>query len=612
MLRFSTFSRDFNMIHIIDISKAYGDQVLFDKASLVIGSGERIGLVGRNGHGKSTLFRMLLGDESYDSGEIRIPSDLRVGHLEQHLNFQHKSVREEVCQALPDTGIPGYREEFKAERVLSGLGFSESDLERDPDEFSGGYQIRMQLAKLLISEPDVLLLDEPTNYLDIVSIRWLESFLTQWPGTLVLITHDRRFMDKVSTHTALIHRQNIRKLQGNTDKMYQQIAEEEELYTKTLENEQKKRKETEQFIARFRAQASKAKQVQSRIKALDRAGELEQLEGIEELEFYFPEKPFSAKKLFAIDNLRFGYDQDLFRDISLLVSPGDRIAVVGPNGKGKSTFLSLIAGELTPREGEINFHPDCLTGYFAQTNIARLNFENTVEQEILHALPEPNRTRARSICGAVMFPGDLALKKVEVLSGGERARVLLGQLLATSTNLLLLDEPTNHLDMYSIDAMVETLKRYKGAVFIVSHDEQLVETLANKLIVFDRGGAQIFDGTYPDFLNRVGWSEEDTARSPEPAKPKLSKKELRQQKAQAARQLKPLEVERKQIEQDIEDLEKKIQLANQELVTITQNGFGDDAVKLTREIKLDQDKIEQFFERLEEVEQEFNRVKLDS
>jgi len=599
------------MIHIIDISKAYGDQVLFERASLVIGPGERIGLVGRNGHGKSTLFRMLLGMEQYDSGEIRIPSDYKVGHLEQHLNFKHASVREEVCQALPDTGIPGYREEFKAERVLSGLGFSESDLERAPKEFSGGYQIRMQLAKLLISEPDLLLLDEPTNYLDIVSIRWLESFLVQWPGTLVLITHDRRFMDKVSTHTALIHRQNIRKLVGNTEKMYQQIAEEEELYSRTLENEQKKRRETEQFISRFRAQASKARQVQSRIKALERAGELNQLEDIEELEFYFPEKPFSAKRLFSIKDLRFGYDEDLFEKVSLEVSPGDRIAVVGPNGKGKSTLLSLLAGELTPRGGEINFHPDCLMGYFAQTNISRLRFENTVEQEILDALPEPNRTRARSICGAMMFQGDLALKKVEVLSGGERARVLLGQLLATSTNLLLLDEPTNHLDMHSIEAMIEALYRYKGAVFIVSHDEQLVETLANKLIVFDRGGAQLFDGTYLDFLNRVGWSEEDAGRSSEPAKPKLSKKELRQLKAQAARQLKPLEEERKKLEDDIEDLEKKIESANQELVAITQNGFGDDAVKLTRQIKLDQDKIEQFFQRLEEVEQEYKQAKLN-
>lgn len=599
------------MLHLINLCKAYGTQVLFDNASLVVGSGERVGLVGRNGHGKSTLLKFILGSDHPDSGEVRVPAGLKVGHLEQHLRFVHPTVREEVCQALPDTGVPGYREEFKAEIVLTGLGFSLADLERAPKEFSGGYQIRMQLAKLLVSEPDLLLLDEPTNYLDIISIRWLEKFLIEWPGALILITHDRRFMDKVSTHTALIHRQNIRKITGNTEKIYELIAQEEDLYNRTIENEQKKRRQVEKFIERFRAKASKAKQVQSRVKALERAGELKELDDIEELEFYFPEAPFAAKKLFSIENLGFGYKEDLFKGITLSVAPGDRIAVIGPNGKGKSTFLSLLSGDLTPRTGAIEFHPDCKVGYFAQTNISRLNNSSTVEQEILQALPQPIRTRARTICGAMMFSGDLALKKVNVLSGGERARVLLGQILATNTNLLLLDEPTNHLDMHSIAAMVEALERYTGALFIVSHDEELIETLANKLIVFDRGGADIFNGTYPEFLEKIGWAQESEQNDDnhENIATKVSKKDLRKARADRQSTLRPLERERDQIEEQIVALEKQMAELNRELLEITKTGFNDTAAKLSRELKAAQIKIDELFSKLELVESRYQEAK---
>ncbi len=604
------------MIHFVNISKSFGSQIIFDNASLILDREEKIGLLGRNGHGKSTLLRMIAGEEQPNSGEIRLPSGTKVGYLRQHLKFNHKSLREEVAAALPDTGIEGFREDFKAERVLNGLGFNAEDFSRPPSEFSGGFQLRIELCKLLVSEPDLLLLDEPTNYLDIVSIRWLEKFLAEWKGMMLLVTHDRRFMDSVSTHTALINRRNIRKIAGNTQKMYEQVMLEEQLHNRTVENEAKKRQQTLRFIERFRAKASKARQVQSRVKAIERQGELATLEEAEELDFYFPEKNFSAKKLFAVKDLCFGYEQSrpLFQGLSFSIAPFDRIAVIGPNGKGKSTLLRVLAGELKSHQGQLNAHPDCVIGYFGQTNVSRLNPEKTVEGEIIDSLEEKNRTRARSICGNMMFPGELALKQVRVLSGGERARVLLGKILASSTNLLLLDEPTNHLDMYSVEAMCCALQEYGGAVIMVSHDEDLIEKLANKLIVFDRGQAKVFNGRYSEFLNELGWSDED-----EQAKDlslnetkRLSKKDLRKMRAEAAEKLRPLDRQYEEVEKQIIEIEGQISRANKEVLEITRDGFGDDAVKLTREIKRNQAKVEDLLNKLEELEQQRNAMKKET
>jgi len=512
------------MLQVFDLSKSHGSQVLFDSISFALGRGERVGLVGRNGHGKSTLFRLILGEEDPDAGRIMVPTRYRIGHLEQHLKFSAPTVLAEGCLGLP----ADERDlEYKAEAVLSGLGFVEEDLARSPAELSGGFQIRLNLAKLLLSEPDLLLLDEPTNYLDIVSVRWLERFLRTWRNELIVITHDREFMDRVTTHTMGIHRQKVRKIKGDTQKLYDQLLQEEEVFEKTRLNEVKKRKEVERFIERFRYHAAKANLVQSRVKLLDKMPGKEELARIESLEFRFTEAPFNAKTMIEVQKLAFGYPtrgddgsgggsagRFLMEDLSFSIESGDRIGVIGRNGKGKSTLLKLIAGELEPVFGHLKRHGDIRAGYFGQTNISRLDPSLTVEEEVQSANNNLGRTQVRGICGAMMFAGDRAEKKVSVLSGGEKSRTLLGKILAQPSNMLLLDEPTSHLDIDSIEALMDSLREYSGSVVIVTHSELILREVATKLVYFRAGTVGTFGGGYEDFLERIGWDNEQEVLGP--------------------------------------------------------------------------------------------------
>jgi len=496
------------VIKINQLSKSYFARELFTDVSFQMNAGDRLGLVGRNGHGKSTLFKLILGHEEPDSGEITIPRNYRIGHLEQHLHFTQPTILEEAALGLPEEESHFI---YKAEAILFGLGFSHADLERAPREFSGGFQIRINLAKLLVSEPNLLLLDEPTNYLDITSVRWIARFLANFKGELILISHDRDFMDSVTTHTAVIHRQKIRKFEGGTAKAYAQIVLEDEIHEKTRANEDRKRAHAEAFINRFRAQASKAKMVQSRIKMLEKLPKLDELADIESLDFEFRHAAFAAKTLLEARNISFGYTADnlLFRHINLTLHARDRFGVIGNNGKGKSTLLNVLSGGLKPLAGALKTHPDMKLGYFGQTNIQRLNPKLTIEQEIEETNPTLTRTQVRNICGTMMFGGDLALKKVSVLSGGEKSRTLLAKILAHPSNLLLLDEPNNHLDMESIDALIESLQVFPGALLIVTHNERILRALATKLIVFHRGRVDVFNTGYDEFLEKIGWENEN-------------------------------------------------------------------------------------------------------
>jgi ATP-binding cassette, subfamily F, member 3 len=495
------------VIKINQLSKSYFARELFTDVTFQMNAGDRLGLVGRNGHGKSTLFKLILGEEEPDSGQISIPRNYRIGHLEQHLHFTQPTILQEAALGLQGEEVHSI---YKAEAILFGLGFSQADLERAPGEFSGGYQIRINLAKLLLSDPNLLLLDEPTNYLDITSVRWIARFLVNFKGELILISHDRDFMDRVTTHTAVIHRQKIRKFEGGTAKAYAQIVLEDEIHKKTRANEERKRAHAEAFINRFRAQASKAKMVQSRIKMLERLPKLDKLGAIESLDFEFRYAPFAAKTLLEARDISFGYTPGypLFQGINLTVNARDRFGVIGNNGKGKSTLLNVLSGGLQPASGEIKTHPDMKLGYFGQTNIQRLNPKLTIEQEIEHTNPALTRTQVRNICGTMMFSGDLALKKISVLSGGEKSRTLLGKILAHPSNLLFLDEPNNHLDMESIDALIESLQDFPGALLLVTHNERILRALATKLIVFHRGKVDVFDTGYDEFLEKIGWEDE--------------------------------------------------------------------------------------------------------
>lgn len=497
------------MIKISGLNKSFGGQVLFDDLNLNVNKGERIGLVGRNGHGKTTLFQMIIGNVEKNSGSITVPKNYTIGHLEQHLHFTKPTVLEECSLGLP---AGEEYETWKVEKILSGLGFSENDFERDPGEFSGGYQIRMNLAKLLVSNPDMLMLDEPNNYLDIVAIRWLEDFLKSWDGEFILITHDRSFMDSVCTHIVAIHRTKAKKVEGDSEKLYNMINQEEEIYEKTRLNEAKKRKQEEIFIAKFKAKASFASRTQSRVKKLEKQGEMKALEVIEDLDLYFNSAHFAAGQMMSAENISFSYNGKepfLIEDFSLTVGKRDRICIIGKNGKGKSTLIKLLAGELKPNSGSIKKHPSLLEGYFGQTNKLDLNDNRAVFEEIKSADKSCNEFKARSIAGGLMFPGDNALKKIKVLSGGEKSRVLLGKILVTPCHLLFLDEPTNHLDMQSCDSLIEAIDDFDGSVIMVTHNEMHLRSVATKLVVFDNDTISIYPGTYDEFLADVGWADED-------------------------------------------------------------------------------------------------------
>ena len=342
------------MIIVNNLEKSFGPQSLFDGVSFLINEGERVGLVGKNGTGKSTLFKMILEQESPDSGTLTTPKGYRIGALEQIICFTKPTVLEECVEVLnPDKQWEYYR----AEIILSGLGFSEQDFHKDPSTFSGGYQVRINLCKALLANPNMLLLDEPTNYLDILSLRWLKEYLNKWPGEMLLITHDRDFMDKVTTHTLGLHRKQAKKVKGDTIKFYERIIQEEEAYELTRKNLESKRKEMQLLIDRFRAKASKASMAQSRLKMMGKMGTMEKLDTEKNLGFRFNHLSCPGKIVMNVDDISFSYDgkpeSNIFSNLSFSIERRDRIGIIGANGKGKSTLLNCLAGELILSSGSI-------------------------------------------------------------------------------------------------------------------------------------------------------------------------------------------------------------------------------------------------------------------
>ena len=592
------------MIQVVNLEKSYGTQVLFQNVTFTLGKGERVGLVGRNGSGKSTLFKILLGEEFQDLGEVILPKNYRIGTLRQHLQFTKTTILDECITALH--GENAEFEHYKAEKMLLGLGFKTTDFNRAPSDFSGGYQIRLNLAKVLVSEPDCLLLDEPTNYLDIVSMRWLSRFLREFKGELVIITHDRGFMDEVTTHTMGIWRQKLFKIPGNSTKYFEQILLEEEIYERTRQNAEKKRKDLEDFVNRFRAKASKAAQAQSRLKLLEKMPEMEALNMMATLDFEFTFKECPGKVLLEAKDISFGYtDEKLIKQLSFPVLRNDKIAIIGKNGKGKSTLLNLMGRELEPDEGNITSNVNLLIGHFGQTNINRLSLENTIEEEILSINPMMGVQRARSLAGIMMFSGDLAQKKIKVLSGGERARVLLAKLLAKPTNLLLLDEPTNHLDQESVESLTLELQNYPGAVVIVTHSEGMLRDVAQKLIVFHHDKVEFFQEGYDDFLKKIGWDEEETGPSPVKESSKPNRQEMKRLRSELiierGRELNPLKKKMESLEKEIMHLEDEQTKLETDLIEFA--GAGDSRKIQENSLRLGivKKRVEEAFEELTDI-----------
>jgi len=531
------------MIQLSGLTKGFGDRVLLDSVTWQINDGERVGLCGANGSGKTTLLRMLAGLEEIDAGTVVRPNGLRVGYLPQDgLVHSGRTVHEEAGLAfgwlldikaemhelesrLGDQSIPeaehdgmlarysdlqdrfrvndGYQLDLKIATVLHGLGFSDEDFGRPTETFSGGWQMRLALAKLLLARPDLLLLDEPTNHLDLEARNWLEEYLLGYPHAVILVSHDRFFLD------AVVHRIADLSLRALTDYpgSYTHYLEESQARLDRLRKARREQDEgvarMKMFVDRFRYQATKAAQVQSRVKMLEKVVPIEVPPERKKVHFTFPTAQKSGRMVFELADARKAYGDILvFRRITLHVERGDRIALVGPNGTGKSTLMRLLAGAEPPDRGTRREGHQVVAQYFRQDEAARLDPSLTVHETLASGSPVHMVPMIRDILGGFLFSGDDIYKKAGMLSGGERTRLAVARMLLRPSNTLLLDEPTNHLDLDSKDVLLEALDHYGGTLVFVSHDRYFVEKLATRIVEVGHGEATLYPGTYSEFLWR--------------------------------------------------------------------------------------------------------------
>lgn len=546
---------------------------------------------------------MIADKEQPDEGQIVIPKDYRIGELEQHIHFTESTVLAEAALGLRAEEKAAT---WKAEMILSGLGFTVADFTRAPGEFSGGYQIRINLAKLLLSEPDMLLLDEPTNYLDILSLRWLERFLQRWSGEFLLVTHDRKFMDQVTTHTMVIHRKKVKKMRGKVNDVLEQIAQEEQVHEQTRVAAEKKRAKNEQFIRQFRAGARSAGLVQSRIKMLDKLETPDELAKIPEIRFHFESLPFYGGVMLSAHSLGFWYDaqKPLIDKLDLSVYPGDRIGIIGRNGAGKTSLLRLLANQMQANSGTIKRKSNITLGLFEQANIQTLKPNRTIVEELLESSATVNEQTIRNLCASLLFRGEDVFKPISVLSGGEKSRVSLGKLMLEPAHILFLDEPTNHLDMESCDALSSAIEDFEGAVVFVSHNEDLLERLANKLVVFDGGNVKTYEVPYQTFLAETGWQDEvdENLAAKKNASSSANKidhrqrKDMQKQLRHAERQIVKLEAEIENLEAENETNTVELQQASLENDHVRIGRFGERAAELVEQINHAYRELERFLD----------------
>jgi ATP-binding cassette, subfamily F, member 3 len=548
------------LIQLSDLTKSFGDRVLLDHVTWQISDGERVGLCGPNGAGKTTLLKMLARLDEPDSGDIITPSVLTIGYLPQDgLAHAGRTVFDEAAAAfegllavkaemhgiehrLGDASVPqddhdvmlsrysdlqdrfrlgdGYSMDLRVATVLRGLGFSQEDFERPTETFSGGWQMRIALAKLLLGRPNLLLLDEPTNHLDLDARNWLEGYLAGYPFAVILVSHDRYFLDSVVTRITDLNLRKLTDYVGN----YSRYVDERDAMLERLRTAKREQDEevarVKMFIDRFRYQATKAAQVQSRIKMLEKVVPIEVPPERKRMHFTFPPCAKSGRTVFDLKHVRKAYGELIvFKDVNLHIERGDRIALVGPNGAGKSTLMRMLSGEESPDSGPRTLGHQVVMEYFAQDEATRLTPTLTVYETLAGGSPTEMVPAIRNILGGFLFSGDDVYKKVGVLSGGERTRLAVARMLLRPSNTLLLDEPTNHLDLESKDVLLEALEDYGGTLIFVSHDRYFVEKLATKIIEIGHGEAVVYPGTYPEFL----WHKETKAepklesRSPKPA-----------------------------------------------------------------------------------------------
>ncbi|SKC08989.1 ATP-binding cassette, subfamily F, member 3 [Sphingobacterium nematocida] len=525
------------MISINNLTFEIGSRALYDEANWHIKPGDKVGLIGANGTGKSTLLRLIVGQYTPTSGSISMAKDLKIGYLNQDLLSYHsdKSIlhvameaferqnqlhteiekllhkletdySDDILNKLSDKqmefeALDGYSIEFRAHEILAGLGFSEEEQKRPLATFSGGWRMRVMLARILLQTPDILLLDEPTNHMDLPSIKWLEGYLQAFEGAIVIVSHDRYFLDRIIKKTVESRKGKLTLYAGNYSFYLEEKALRSEIQAGQFKNQQAKIKQEERLIERFRAKASKAKMAQSRIKALDR---MERVEDVDDdnptVNFKFKFSKPSGRHVITLENVSKSYPNlEILRNTDGIIEKGDKIALIGANGKGKSTLLRIVAGADNEFEGKSEHGHNVSQTFFAQHQLEALHLENSIIAEMQTFAPKHTETELRSILGCFLFTGDDAFKKIKVLSGGEKSRVALAKALTADANFLALDEPTNHLDMQSVNILIQALQQYEGTLIVVSHDRYFLDHVANKIWYIEDKQIKEYPGTYQEY-----------------------------------------------------------------------------------------------------------------
>ncbi|WP_020404678.1 ABC-F family ATP-binding cassette domain-containing protein [Gracilimonas tropica] len=652
------------MLALENITLHLGERTLLDGVSTFINPGERIGLVGPNGAGKSTLLKIIMGIMEPDGGSIALAGEETLGYLPQdgvdpdftltvleevetafselfELEMKVKGIQERLSQAdhqsdeykklmqqygelqtkLESSGLYELRSEV--EKVLMGLGFTEEDFHRKTSEFSGGWLMRIALAKLLLRRPTYLLLDEPTNHLDIESLQWMENFLNNYEGAVVVVSHDRAFLDTITNRTLALRRGNISDYAGNYTFYEKKWAEERELLLNAKKNQEKEIKQTQEFIDRFRYKASKASQVQSRIKQLEKMEEIEIEEELDDVSFQFPEPERSGQVVMKLEDLHKSYDDNVvFDGIDYEIERGDKIAVVGPNGAGKSTLIRVLAGMEPFQSGKRIEGHNVTVNYFAQHQAEELNPTRDALETLQDAGSNQKESRLRTILGCFLFRGDDVFKKVKVLSGGEKSRLALAKMLLSPANLLIFDEPTNHLDMSSKNILQQAIQQYEGTCLIVSHDRDFLDPIVNKVLDVQPGYIKTYLGNVSYYLDKKREEAEakDAETSPqkeEQENNQLSRKEQRrieaEQRNERNRRTKPIRHKIEAVEKEIEKMEsRKMEIEE----AMAQPDFYDDEEKVKKfSLEYDQlkavltdrySKWEEYQQRLEMIEEELS------
>ncbi|HLT88174.1 MAG TPA: ABC-F family ATP-binding cassette domain-containing protein [Sphingobacterium sp.] len=616
------------MISINNLTFEIGSRALYDEANWHIKPGDKAGLIGANGAGKSTLLKLIVGDYSPTSGTISMAKDLKIGYLNQDLLSYHsdKSIlyvameaferqnqlhseievllkkletdySDEILNKLSDRqmefeALDGYNIEFRAHEILAGLGFSEEEQQRPLATFSGGWRMRVMLARILLQTPDILLLDEPTNHLDLPSIKWLENYLQAFEGAIVIVSHDRYFLDRIINKTVESRKGKLTVYAGNYSFYLEEKSLREEIQSNQFKNQQAKIKQEERLIERFRAKASKAKMVQSRIKALDRMEKVDSVDDDNpEVNFSFKFSKPSGRHVVTLENISKSYPNlEILRNTSAIIEKGDKIALIGANGKGKSTLLRIVADADKEYEGKSIKGHNVSQTFFAQHQLEALHLENSIIQELVNFAPKHTETELRSILGCFLFTGDDVFKKIKVLSGGEKSRVALAKALTADANFLVLDEPTNHLDMASVNILIQALQQYEGTFIVVSHDRYFLDHVANKIWFIEDKEIKEYPGTYEEYEE---WSAKRVKKEPQ------TEKKAAKEKEQPKKEKTP----------PSEDKNRLIQRKNKELATLEQQIEESEKSMTELEAHLAKEEVYSDAQKLQEATRTYNSVK---